>query len=186
MGLFATHLRIPDSAMILAAAMYPEAFSGAQDAIARMRRGDPDALGHRFRGISTGCTAICSVWCAKPPPPTTSSSKPGCASWRRSAAMTPGAISSRGCSRWPITWPIDSWRGHRGESLDEAGEGASERLRRQIRTHWTAAGFRTRARHWRPACSSCPLIHREVLTLRFEEDMKLEEIAEVAGVPLPR
>ena len=30
--------------MILAAAMNPAAFSGAQDVIARMRRGDPDAL----------------------------------------------------------------------------------------------------------------------------------------------
>jgi RNA polymerase sigma factor (sigma-70 family) len=29
-----------------------------------------------------------------------------------------------------------------------------------------------------------PLIHREVLSLRFEEDMKLEEIAEVAGIPI--
>jgi len=29
-----------------------------------------------------------------------------------------------------------------------------------------------------------PAIHREVLTLRFEEDMKLEEIAEMAGITL--
>jgi RNA polymerase sigma-70 factor (ECF subfamily) len=29
-----------------------------------------------------------------------------------------------------------------------------------------------------------PAIHREILTLRFEEDMKLEQIAEVAGIPL--
>jgi RNA polymerase sigma-70 factor (ECF subfamily) len=29
-----------------------------------------------------------------------------------------------------------------------------------------------------------PLIHREVLTLRFEEGMRLEQIAEVAEVPL--
>ena len=29
-----------------------------------------------------------------------------------------------------------------------------------------------------------PAIHREVLTLRFEEDMQLEQIAEVAGIPL--
>jgi RNA polymerase sigma-70 factor (ECF subfamily) len=34
------------------------------------------------------------------------------------------------------------------------------------------------------AIAGLPLIHREVLTLRFEEDMKLEEIAHVVGVPL--
>jgi RNA polymerase sigma-70 factor (ECF subfamily) len=28
------------------------------------------------------------------------------------------------------------------------------------------------------------VIHREVLTLRFEEDMKLEQIAEVVGIPI--
>jgi hypothetical protein len=44
MGLFAGVIRIPDSGMILAATMNPEAFSGAPDAIAGMRRGDPDAF----------------------------------------------------------------------------------------------------------------------------------------------
>ena len=34
------------------------------------------------------------------------------------------------------------------------------------------------------AIAKLPVIHREVLTLRFEEDMKLEQIAEVAGIPL--
>jgi RNA polymerase sigma-70 factor (ECF subfamily) len=34
------------------------------------------------------------------------------------------------------------------------------------------------------ALATLPLIHREVLTLRFEEELKLEEIAEVAGIPL--
>jgi RNA polymerase sigma-70 factor (ECF subfamily) len=34
------------------------------------------------------------------------------------------------------------------------------------------------------AIGKLPLIHREVLTLRFEEELKLEEIAEVTGVPL--
>jgi RNA polymerase sigma-70 factor (ECF subfamily) len=29
-----------------------------------------------------------------------------------------------------------------------------------------------------------PAIHREVLTLRFEEDLKLEEMAEIAQIPL--
>ena len=34
------------------------------------------------------------------------------------------------------------------------------------------------------AMGGLPAIHREVLTLRFEEGMKLEQIAEVAGIPL--
>ena len=34
------------------------------------------------------------------------------------------------------------------------------------------------------ALGELPAIHREVLTLRFEEGMKLEQIAEVANIPL--
>jgi RNA polymerase sigma-70 factor (ECF subfamily) len=34
------------------------------------------------------------------------------------------------------------------------------------------------------AIAQLPVIHREVLTLRFEEDMKLEQIAEVSEIPL--
>jgi RNA polymerase sigma-70 factor (ECF subfamily) len=34
------------------------------------------------------------------------------------------------------------------------------------------------------AIAELPMIHRDVLTLRFEEDMKLEEIAEVSEIPL--
>jgi RNA polymerase sigma-70 factor (ECF subfamily) len=34
------------------------------------------------------------------------------------------------------------------------------------------------------AIAELPVIHREILTLRFEEAMKLEEIATVAGIPL--
>ena len=35
------------------------------------------------------------------------------------------------------------------------------------------------------ALAELPAIHREVLTLRFEEGMKLDEISEVLGIPLP-
>lgn len=34
------------------------------------------------------------------------------------------------------------------------------------------------------AIAELPVIHREVLTLRFEEEMKLEEIAEISSIPL--
>jgi len=34
------------------------------------------------------------------------------------------------------------------------------------------------------ALAELPVIYRDVLTLRFEEEMKLEEISEVLGTPL--
>jgi len=34
------------------------------------------------------------------------------------------------------------------------------------------------------ALETLPIFYREVLTLRFEEEMKLEEIAEVLSIPL--
>ena len=82
---------------------------------------------------------------------------------------------------------IDHLRRHRAESLDEplpSGEttgtllsspapGALERLLDKERDQLLAATL-----------AELPAIQREVLTLRFEEEMKLEEIAEVLGIPL--
>jgi len=82
---------------------------------------------------------------------------------------------------------IDHLRRHRMESLDEplpSGEaagtllsapspGALERLLDKERDRWLAATL-----------AELPAIQREVLTLRFEEEMKLEEIAEVLDIPL--
>jgi RNA polymerase sigma-70 factor (ECF subfamily) len=82
---------------------------------------------------------------------------------------------------------IDHLRRHRMESLDEplpSGEpagtllsapapGALELLLRKERGRWLAASL-----------GELPAIQREVLTLRFEEEMKLEEIAEVLDIPL--
>ncbi len=42
-----------------------------------------------------------------------------------------------------------------------------------------------RAAALQAALDELPASYREVLTLRFEQDMKLEEIAQVAGAPLP-
>ena len=41
-----------------------------------------------------------------------------------------------------------------------------------------------RARHLAAALETLPVIYREVLSLRFEEEMKIEEIADVLGTPL--
>ena len=82
---------------------------------------------------------------------------------------------------------IDYLRKHRESSLDvspEQGVSPIERL--------AAAGADPleqllefeRGAMLAAAIAELPIIHREVLTLRFEEDMKLEQIAEISGVPL--
>jgi len=43
---------------------------------------------------------------------------------------------------------------------------------------------REQARHLAAALETLPVIYREVLSLRFEEEMKIEEIADVLGTPL--
>jgi len=81
---------------------------------------------------------------------------------------------------------IDAWRGQRGESpLDEADGGDSgERLRTGDPDALEQLLDFERGAMLAACMHELPAIHREVLTLRFEEDMKLEEIAEVAGIPL--
>jgi RNA polymerase sigma-70 factor (ECF subfamily) len=82
---------------------------------------------------------------------------------------------------------IDHLRRYRPESLDEplpsgdsrieliagAGRGALEQLLARERAGWLAE-----------AVVELPLVFREVVTLRFEEEMRLEEIAAVLGLPL--
>lgn len=82
---------------------------------------------------------------------------------------------------------IDHLRRYQPESLDEplpsgdsrteliagAGPGALEQLLSRERAGWLAE-----------AVADLPLLFREVLTLRFEEEMKLEEMAAVLGLPL--
>jgi RNA polymerase sigma-70 factor (ECF subfamily) len=82
---------------------------------------------------------------------------------------------------------LDHLRRYQPESLDEpldsgatraelvagSGPGALEQLLAQERAGWLIQ-----------AMSELPAVFREVLTLRFEEEMKIEEIAVVLGVPL--
>lgn len=82
---------------------------------------------------------------------------------------------------------IDHLRRYRPESLDEplpSGDsrveliaGASPRALDQLLA-------RERAGWLAEAVVELPLVFREVLALRFEEEMKLEEIAAVLGLPL--
>jgi RNA polymerase sigma-70 factor, ECF subfamily len=174
--------------MILAAAMNPQALTGVSDSLAHLRRGDPDALSaaislyqHRLfrylvrlvRDSAAADDLFQQTWL-------TVIEKIGRYDARR--AFEPWLFSvARNLA-------IDFLRRRTGESLDTDGDSDLP------------------AREWLPApqpdpleqlldferasaVASClaelPVIHREVLSLRFEEGMKLEEIAEVCGVPLP-
>jgi len=71
---------------------------------------------------------------------------------------------------------MDFLRRKRGESLEEYPASGPDALSQAMGAE--------RARILESAVSELPAVYRESLTLRFEEGMKLEEIAEVTGVPL--
>jgi RNA polymerase sigma-70 factor (ECF subfamily) len=84
---------------------------------------------------------------------------------------------------------IDHLRRIRPESLDRPvgegeGETAASRLASRERPPIEGILARERSGKLGVALEMLPLVQREVLTLRFEEEMKLEEIAEVLDAPL--
>jgi len=186
MGLFAGAIRIRFSGMILAAAMNPDAFSGAQDAIARMRRGDPDALAAMISRYQHRLYRYLLRLVREPAAADDLFQQ----TWLRVMEKIGRYDARRNFESWLFTvahnLAIDAWRGQRGESpLDEADGGDSgERLRTGDPDALEQLLDFERGAMLAACMHELPAIHREVLTLRFEEDMKLEEIAEVAGIPL--
>lgn len=167
--------------------MNPEAFSGAQDVIARMRRGDPDA----FAAIVSRYQHRLYRYLLRLVREPAAADDLFQQTWMRVMEKIGRYDARRNFESWLFSvahnLAVDSWRAHRGESLDEAGE-SGETPADLLRTGDPDALDRLLDFERGAALAAClqtlPVIHREVLTLRFEEDMKLEEIAEVAGVPL--
>jgi RNA polymerase sigma-70 factor (ECF subfamily) len=82
---------------------------------------------------------------------------------------------------------IDHLRRYRPESLDEAlpsGQPKGEQIAAAGPSAMDLVLARERASGMVQALAELPAIYREVLALRFEEEMKLEEIAGVLDVPL--
>ena len=172
--------------MILAATMSLEAF-GADREIALLKMRDPDAVSdlvgryqhrlYRFlvRMVQEPATAedlFQQTWIRLLEKIGSYDSRPNFEAWLFAIAHN---------------LAIDHLRRRREFSLDEAddsGHTPSERLRSGGRDALERLLEFERGELMAAAIAQLPPIHREVLTLRFEEEMKLEQIAEVAGIPL--
>ena len=173
--------------MILAAAMNPEAVSGVEETIVRMRRGDPDALSavisryqHRLyryllRLVREPATADDLFQ----------------QTWLRVMERIGRYDARRNFEPWLFSvahnLAVDFWRSQRSDSLDAAadpGDSPGERLSSTGPDPLEQLLDFERGSMLAACMHDLAAIHREVLTLRFEEDMKLEEIAEVASIPL--
>ena len=172
--------------MILAATMSLEAFPGDRE-IALLKKGDPDAVSeligryqhrlYRFlvRMVQDQATAEDLFQ----------------QTWIRLMKKIGSYDARRNFEAWLFAiarnLAIDHLRRRHGISLDEAddsGQAPVERLTAGGRDALEQLLDLERGALLAQAIAELPTIHREVLALRFEEDMKLEEIAEVAGIPL--
>jgi RNA polymerase sigma-70 factor (ECF subfamily) len=114
--------------------------------------------------------------------------------WLRVAEKIHNYDQNRNFDAWLFTLArnlaIDHLRRLRPESLDEpvgdhaGGESAAARLVSRETPALDRVLARERTSRLADAMETLPVIQREVLTLRFEEELKLEEIAEILGAPL--
>jgi RNA polymerase sigma-70 factor (ECF subfamily) len=114
--------------------------------------------------------------------------------WLRVAERIRAFDPNRNFDAWLFTLArnlaIDHLRRIQPESLDEpVSENASagtagERLVSKEPPPIDRVLERERASRLTAALLGLPVVYREVLSLRFEEEMKLEEIAQVLGTPL--
>lgn len=174
--------------MIVAALMNPETLPDAEPAIARLRRGDTDAVGellaryqHRLfrflmrlvRDRAEAEDLFQQTWIRVMEKISRYDSRAGFDVWLLSVAHN---------------LAIDHLRRQRGTSLDAPEEGGitpADRLAARGPNPLEQLLDSERGAILEAAILRLPVIHRVVVSLRFEEGMKLEEIADVAGVPLP-
>jgi len=114
--------------------------------------------------------------------------------WLRVVEKIRSFDASRNFDAWLFTLArnlaIDHLRRIRPQSLDEPienswhGETAADRIPCKDHTPLDHAVAVERRAQIEEAMARLPVMYREVLTLRFEEEMKIEEIAQVTGVPV--
>jgi RNA polymerase sigma-70 factor (ECF subfamily) len=173
--------------MILVTATAPEVTFSMDDA-GKLRRGEPDALTaaisryqhrlYRYLLRFTGDSAMAEDLFQQ--------------TWLRVMENLRRYDESRNFEAWLFSiahnLAIDHLRKSRPKSLDETLPSGFSRADLIAETH--PDGLQQvmeweRAEMVAAAMRELPAIHREVLTLRFEENLKLEQIAEIAQAPLP-
>lgn len=202
MSLFPTSSRITD--MMLGAAIFVgtngnsataiwEAGVGVETEIAQLRRGDLDALSLLLARYQNRLYRYLLRMVRQPAEAEDLFQQ----TWLRVAEKIHSYDQRRNFEAWLFTLArnlaIDHLRRLRPESLDEpsggdkygtSGESAASRLVSKETPAIDRVLARERSGRLADAMDMLPVIQREVLTLRFEEEMKLEEIAEILGAPL--
>ena len=185
MGLFPPPPRIP--CMILAASMNSDELNALEDSVARLKQGDLDALSevmakyqhrlYRFLLRLAQDPALADDLFQQ--------------TWLRVMERIGRYDARRQFSPWLFSvarnLTIDTLRKRQLGSLDAAehdGVAPIDRLVTAGQDPLEQLLEFERGAALAAAIAELPVIHREVLALRFEEEMKLEQIAEVIDVPL--
>jgi RNA polymerase sigma-70 factor (ECF subfamily) len=173
--------------MMLAAFMNPDAYSAVDDSITRLKMGDTDALAEVMEHYQHRLYRFL-VRLAQDPFAADDLFQQ---TWLRVMEKIGRYDARRQFDPWLFSvarnLAIDYLRQRRGISLDapdDSGVALVERLAAGRQDPLELVLEYERGAILAAAVAELPLIHREVLTLRFEEEMKLEEIAIVIDVPL--
>ncbi len=173
-----------------AATMYWEGRVALDSDVAQLRRGDLDALSALLTSLQNRLYRYLLGMVRQPAEAEALFQQ----TWLRVAEKIQQYDPRRSFEAWLFTLArnlaIDHLRRIRPESLDEpigdgtSGETGATRLPSHEAPPIEGILARERSHRLGAVLETLPVVQREVLTLRFEEEMKIEEIAEVLGAPL--
>lgn len=159
----------------------------APDEIARLRRGDPDALGTAISHYQKRLYRYLLRFVEDP----SAAEDLFQQTWLRVLENLRRYDARRSFEAWLFSIAhnvaVDYLRQRRPQSLDDvlpSGGSRADEVAGPNPDALEQALEWERANIVSAALRELPAIHREVLTLRFEEDLKLEQIAGIAQVPL--
>jgi RNA polymerase sigma-70 factor (ECF subfamily) len=164
-----------------------EARVAVESDVARLRKGDPEALGALLERYQNRLYRYLLRMVREP----ASADDLFQQTWLRVAEKVQQYDARRSFEPWLFrvarNLAIDYLRRYRPESLDEplpSGESRGDHISSPGETALDRMIVQERAARLAEAMQLLSAMYREVLTLRFEEEMKLEEIAEVLDAPL--